>query len=73
MEISPIFNVKELVQYKGPIIREESQTSSEVKEISIPLQFKPQDEKLLDSRVKKKTKQLIKWNKKPESKETWIA
>lgn len=62
LEIYPIFNVKYLIQYKGLAIKEghqEIEFKEDTKEVSIPTKSKPQDERFLDSRVKKKTSHVI--------------
>jgi hypothetical protein len=77
--ISPIFNVQDLVAYKG----DPSQLSPDVHEdlelASTPTNNKLEVEKVLDSRVKKTTRHkvymehLIKWKEKPISEATWVA
>lgn len=81
MSISPIFNMKDLIKYKGPNVIEEYSTNmdDDVEELGVPIPTKPQAERILDSRVKKRTRNktymehLVKWENPPESKANWIA
>lgn len=70
MALSPIFNVVDLVQYKGTLLEECSRLSEVSQSLSdLPLPPTPrfQAEKVLDSRVLKKTRHtaymehLVKW------------
>ena len=74
--------MKYLIQQKGAIVKEGKQNlevGEVIQEFKIPLQPKPQAKKILDSKVKKKTRHgiymehLIKWKDKLESKATWIT
>lgn len=81
VSLSPIFNVLDLIAFKGKP-PEEIQSISDVAQslsnISLPSQSIPQAEQVLDSRILKKIRNhtymrhLIKWKDKPISKATWI-
>lgn len=75
MSISPIFNMNNLIKYKGPEMKDEqynTEVNRDVEELKVPDQIKPQVEKILDSRVKKKTRHklymehLVKWRHQPK-------
>lgn len=81
MDLSPIFNVAYLVQYKGTIIEEDSifiEVSQALSNQSLVPGPIPQAEKVLDSRGFKKIRHtvymenLIKSNNLPESEATWL-
>ena len=70
MDISPIFNFKDLIPYKGPKMDEveyQEELSKDVSDLQVPEKKQPRVERILDSRVensiRKKVykKHLIKW------------
>lgn len=69
MGLSPIFNVADLVSYKGPILegRDLSATVEDLKALKLLVTSKPKVEKILNSRVAKRTRTktymeyLVKW------------
>ncbi|GLJ23436.1 hypothetical protein SUGI_0443580 [Cryptomeria japonica] len=81
MALSPIFNVVDLVQYKETLLEEYrrvSEVSQALSDLPLPPTTMPQAEKVLDSRVLKKTRHttymehLIKWKRLPTYKATWV-
>ena len=77
--ISPIFNVQDLVKFKGPLaeVSQNSQgVSTNLEPIVVPSPTKLEAKKILDLEVKKTTRhkvymeQLIKWRHKPNSEAT---
>ena len=77
--ISPIFNVQDLVEFKGTLPQISLGIQEDIGPAAAPKVTKLEAEKLLDSRVKKTTghkvymEHLIKWKEKPVSKATWVA
>lgn len=77
--ISPIFNVQDLVEFKGTLPQISPGIQEDLGPAAAPKVTKLEVEKLLDSRVKKTTRQkvymehLIKWKEKPVSEATWVA
>ena len=80
IDFSPIFNVKELVPYKGPNfgdIEYHEGWNKAVADIKVPKMKQPQFEKILDSRVMKSTRNkiykehFVKWMDKGWA--TWIS
>jgi hypothetical protein len=54
LDISPIFNVQDLIPYKGPVIPESIQQreiGKDVQDIQVQPKSKLQAEKILDSRI----------------------
>ena len=75
MSISPIFNVKYLIQYKGPKVHEaecQEELGKDILDMQVPKKKQPQVERILDFRVRKSTRKkvykehLVKWLDKPE-------
>jgi hypothetical protein len=81
LDISPVFNVQDLIPYKGPVIPESIQQKEiehDVQDIRIQPKTKLQAEKILDSRIQKTTRRrvyreyLVKWSGLPEAEATWL-
>ena len=79
--MSPIFNVQDLIPYRGPLIPESTQQreiGKDVQDIQVKPKSKLQAEKVLDSRIQKTTRcrvyreYLIKWSGLPEAEATWM-
>ncbi|GLJ45038.1 hypothetical protein SUGI_0947910 [Cryptomeria japonica] len=79
--LSYIFNVADLVQYKGTISEEYNRfldVSQSLSDLPLPPPTMPQAEKVLDSRILKKIghtaymEHLVKWEHLPESEATWV-
>lgn len=79
--ISLVFNVADLIRYKGPVTDLDQKSVDVLKDMSniaLPPKDKLQAERILESRVKKSTRHkeymehLIKWKEKPESEATWV-
>ena len=77
--ISPIFNVQDLVAYKGDSSQISLDVHEDLEPALAPTNNKLEVEKVLDSRLKKSTRHkvymehLIKWKGKPTSEATWVA
>ena len=77
--ISPIFNVQDLLEFKGTLPQISPGIQEDIEPTAAPKVTKLEVEKLLDSRVKKTTRHkvymehLIKWKEKPVSEATWVA
>ena len=77
--ISPIFNVQDLVEFKGTLPQISPGIQEDIGPATTPKVTKLEAEKLLDSRVKKTTRHkvymehLIKWKEKLVSEATWVA
>lgn len=77
--ISPIFNVQDLVAYKGDPSQISPNVHEDLEPASAPTNSKLEVEQVLDSRVKKTTRHkvymehLIKWKEKPVLEATWVA
>ena len=59
MSISPIFNVQDLIPYKGLAMDEvqyQKGLDKDILDLQVPKRKKPQVEKIFDSRVKKSTR-----------------
>ena len=57
--ISPIFNVRDLIPYKGPRVDEaeyQEELSKDILDLQVLGRKQPQVERILDSRVKKSTR-----------------
>ena len=81
LNISPIFNVQDLIVYRGPEMTESTQKieiDRDVRNIKIQPQPKLQAERILDSRVKKTTRRrvyreyLVQWRGLPVAEATWL-
>lgn len=81
MGLSPIFNLEDLVSYKGPIPKKGHDllaTMEDLKALNLPVTPKPKVEKILNSRVAKQTRTktymeyLVKWQGKADSEATWL-
>lgn len=81
MALSPIFNIADLVPYKGTLLEECRrflEVSKTLSDVPLPPANRPQAKKVLDSRVLKKTRHttymehLVKWQHLPGSKATWV-
>lgn len=81
LSLSPIFNVSEMVAFRGQIPKEGDRVSNvhkSLSDVSFPPPSIPQAEKVLDSRVYKKTRHQvymehrINWKDKPLSEATWV-
>lgn len=81
MALSPIFNVVDLVAYKGQLPKEDARVSDvqqALVDLPLPSSTMPQAMKVLDSLIFKKTshrvymEHLVKWMNKPNSEVTWV-
>lgn len=81
VSMSPIFNVADLVPFKGELPSDSqrvSDLSHSLSDLSLPSSSTPIPQQVLDSRIIKKTRDhtymehLIKWKDKPVSEATWI-
>lgn len=79
--LSPIFYVADLLLYKGPIPNANkslNEVIQEVEELNFPSVPIKQEEKIMDSRVYKKTRKkeyrehLVKWKGKTDADAVWI-
>lgn len=82
MAISPIFNVKDLLPYKGLMVdkgKYQEELKKDVIDLQVPEREPPQVKKILDSKVKKSTRNkvykehLVKWKDKLEAEAIWVA
>lgn len=81
MGLSPVFNIADLVAYKGPIqgsYYTHSEVSDDVNNLQIPTRPNPKAEKVLSSRITKKIRHqiywehLIKWWGMDDAETTWV-